>query len=128
PPAQYVYVTAKQTYLRDRVAAVSNRTATVENGEKLKVLEHGRRFLRVQTDKGEQGWIDEKIVATGVVSDDVYLHITPGREAERFYRLQEGDKLQLLKRATLPRPIPSWMQPAAISEKGSDKQEPVKPA
>ena len=150
PPAQYVYVTAKQTYLRDRVAAVSNRTATVENGDKLKVLERGRRFLRVQTDKGEQGWIDEKIVATqevynqfqtlagqhkddpaaatGVVSDDVYLHIMPGREAERFYRLAEGDKLQLLKRATLPKPVPSWMQPAAISEKGSDKQEPVKPA
>ena len=145
-PVEYVYVTAKQTYLRDRVAAVSNRTATVENGEKLKVLEHGRRFLRVQTDKGEQGWIDEKIVATqqvydqfqalaaehksdptvatGVVSDDVYLHIAPGREAERFYRLQEGDKLQLLKRATLPRPIPSWMQPAAKAKNA----EPTKPA
>lgn len=144
PPAEYVYVTAKQTYLRDRVAAVSNRTATVQNGDKLKVLEHGRRFLRVQTDQGEQGWIDEKIVATqqvydqfqrlaeehkndpavatGVVRDDVYLHITPGRDAERFYRLAEGDKLKLLKRATLPRPVPSWMQPA------DSKAEPAKPA
>jgi hypothetical protein len=134
PPAQYVYVTAKQTYLRDRVAAVSNRTATVENGDKLKVLDHGRRFYLVQTDKGEKGWIDDKIVATqevfdqfhdlaekhksdsavasGVVRDDVYLHLVPGRETERFYRLVEGDKLKLLKRATLPKPVPPGMRAA----------------
>jgi SH3-like domain-containing protein len=132
PAAQYVYVTAKQTYLRDRVAAVSNRTATVENGQRLQVLEHGRRFVRVQTEKGEQGWIDEKVVATqaifdefetlkkqhqadpavasGVVRDDVYLHASPGRDTERFYRLPEGEKLKLLVRATLPKPLPPGMR------------------
>jgi len=128
-------VTAKQTYLRDRVAAVSNRTATVENGDKLLVLDHGRRFFKVQTDKGEQGWINEKLVATqalfdqfaaltkehqkdpavasGVVRDDVYMHISPGRETDRFYRLAEGDKLKLLKRATLPKPLPPGVRAAA---------------
>lgn len=125
PPDQYVYVTAKQTFLRDRVAAVSNRTGTVENGQRLKVLERGRRFLRVDSDKNETGWIDEKTVATqqtfdafaaleqehakdpvvasAVVRDEVYLHLTPGRATERFYRLAEGDKLSLIKRATLPK-------------------------
>jgi SH3-like domain-containing protein len=129
PPPQYVYVTAKQTFLRDRVAAVSNRTATVENGDKLEVLEHGRRFVKVQTAKGEQGWIDEKVVATqdvfdqfdtlkqqhkddptvatAVVRDEVYMHASPGRDTERFYRLAEGEKLKLLKRATLPKPMPA---------------------
>ena len=135
PATQYVYVTAKQTYLRDRVAAVSNRTATVENGDRLRVLEHGRRFVRVQTEKGEQGWIDEKVVATqavfdqfealkkqhqedpavasGVVRDDVYLHASPGRDTERFYRLPEGEKLKLLVRATLPKPVPPGMRAAS---------------
>ncbi len=135
PAQEYVYVTAKKTFLRDRVAAVSNRTATVENGDKLLVLDHGRRFFKVQTEKGEQGWINEKVVATqalfdqfaaltkehekdpsvasGVVRDDVYMHITPGRETERFYRLGEGEKLKLLKRATLPKPMPPGMQAVA---------------
>ena len=135
PAAEYVYVTAKQTFLRDRVAAVSNRTATVDNGEKLQVLDQGRRFYKVQTPSGEQGWIDEKVVATqavfdqfenlrqqhkndpavasGVVRDDVYLHAAPGRESERFYRLAENEKLKLLKRATLPKPVPPGMRAMA---------------
>ena len=128
PPAQYVYVTAKQTFLRDRVAAVSNRTATVENGDRLEVLDRGRRFVKVQTAKGEQGWIDEKVVATqdvyyefeklkqdhkadpvvasAVVRDEVYMHAKPGRDTERFFRLAEGEKLKLLARATLAKPLP----------------------
>jgi hypothetical protein len=123
PETVYVYVTAKQTFLRDRVAAVSNRTGTVENGQRLTVLERGRRFLRVQTDKNETGWVDEKAVATqqvydefakldedhakdptvasAVVRDEVYLHIAPGRATEKFYRLAEGERLSLIARATL---------------------------
>ena len=148
PAEQYVYVTAKQTYLRDRVAAVSNRTATVENGDKLEVLEHGRRFVRVQTAKGETGWIDEKAVATqeifdqfeglkqkhkddpavasAVVRDEVYLHAAPGRDTERFYRLAEGEKLKLLTRATLPKPLPPGTRVAAKpAAAGKAAQAPV---
>jgi SH3-like domain-containing protein len=141
PAGEYVYVTAKQTFLRDRVAAVSNRTGTVENGEKLEVLEHGRRFFRVKAPNGEQGWIDEKAVATqeifdafqalakahasdpavasAVVQDEVNLHLRPGRDTEKFYRLQEGDKLQLLERATLPKPLPGGVAPVKSASKGT---------
>jgi len=137
PAAQYVYVTAKQTFLRDRVAAVSNRTGMVTNGDRLKVLEHGRRFVKVQTEKNEVGWIDEKAVATqavfnefeqlkeqhkgdptvasAVVRDEVYVHLKPGRDTERFYRLGEGEKLKLLSRATLPKALaPGAAKPKAV--------------
>jgi SH3-like domain-containing protein len=125
--SSYVFVTSKQGYLRDRVAAVSNRVAEVQNGEKLKVLDHGRHFLKVQTDKGQVGWIEERVVATpetvaafdqmkeqhkndpeiagGVTRDEVYMHIAPGRETEHFYLLPEGEKLKLLKRATVVKPM-----------------------
>lgn len=144
PAAEYVYVTSKQTYLRDRVAAVSNRTATVENGDKLQVLEKNRRFLRVKTDKGEEGWLDDRavvtqqiydefealkrdhgkdpVVATGVVRDDVYLHTKPGRETDRLFRLTEGDKLKLLRRSSVPKPVPPGQRlsrPSTVQNTGA---------
>jgi len=143
PAGEYVYVTAQQTFLRDRVAAVSNRTGTVQNGERLEVLEHGRRFFRVRSPEGAEGWIDQKAVATqqvydafqalrearqgdpavasAVVRDAANLHLKPGRETDRFYQLAEGDKLQLLKRATLPKPAVPGAAPVKSAAGGAGK-------
>lgn len=150
PADKYVYVTAKQTYLRDRVAAVSNRTGEVTNGERLTVLEHSRRFVKVRTPKGEEGWIDEKAVATqevygsfedlgkkhekdptvgnATVRDEVYLHIAPGRDTDRFFRLNEGDKLQLLARATLQKATPGGAAKPAPKPLVADAAKPGEPS
>jgi SH3-like domain-containing protein len=127
PSNKYVYVTAKQTFLRDRVAAVSNRTGTVTNAERLIVLDRARRWIKVQTPRGEIGWIEERltapqeiedkfealrkdhqhdpVVATATTSDQVYLHVTPGRETDHLYMLPEADSLSLLQRASVPKPV-----------------------
>lgn len=122
---EYVYVTAKQTYLRDRVAVVANRVAQVSNGERLRVLEHGRRFLKVQTPQGEVGWLEEHAVidqaecdkfqdlakqhasdhpvANAVLFSELYLHLHPGRKSQHFYIFQPNTKVSLLQRVSVSR-------------------------
>lgn len=134
PPPEYVYVSAKATFLRDRLAAVTNRVAQVQNGQRLVVLEHARHFAKVRTEKGEIGWIDERavidqqtydkfaalvsahahdpVIAPGVLRDDSYLHVAPGRQTEHYYLLPENTKLQLLTRASVAKPGPPQAAPA----------------
>jgi len=137
PADSYVYVTAKQTFLRDRVAAVSNRTGTATNGEQLVVLEHARRWVRVRTLSGEIGWIEERltapqdladkfdtlrkdhakdpVVATATTSDDAYLHVAPGRLTDKLYLLTPNGTLSLLQRASVVKPVTPGAQPAPAS-------------
>ena len=55
-----LYVTAPQTFLRDRVAPVYSKTGTVRNGERVALLERGKRWERVRNAAGEEGWLQDR--------------------------------------------------------------------
>lgn len=138
PRKDYVYVSAKETYLRDRLAAVTNRVADVQNGDRLEVIGQDRRFYQVKTDKGAVGWIDDHVVidqktydqfaalnkqhahdgvvVTGALRDDSYLHLAPGRKEEHFYLLPENAKIELLMRASVEKAVPAQAVPVPLPE------------
>src|ERR1039458_6306626 len=116
------YVSAVQATLRDQVATIYNRVGTVKNGERVEVLEREKRFSRVRTAAGIEGWIEQRylvdqqtydglqkltqqnlgdpVQAPGVLRNDTNLHLTPGRDTEHLYQLLAGAKVSVLKRAT----------------------------
>jgi SH3-like domain-containing protein len=120
------YVSAVQATLRDQVATIYNRVGTVKNGERVEVLEHEKRFARVRTVTGIEGWIEQRylvdqktydalqqltkdnladpVQAPGILRNDTNLHLTPGRETEHLYQLLSGAKVSILKRATSEKP------------------------
>ena len=141
------YVSAPQAVLRDRVAAVYNKTGTVKNGDRVEVLDHDRRFARVRTADGAEGWVEERYLvsqqvydgfqkliqqskadpgqAAGVTRNDTNLHLSPGRDTEHLYQLSRGAKVALLQRATAEKILPG--APAIAAVKGKPETQAAVP-
>jgi SH3-like domain-containing protein len=123
---EVAYVSAVQANLRDHVAAVYEKAGTVKNGERVEVIDHDRRFVKVRTTTGAMGWIEQRylvgqdvyeqiqkltadnqndpVQAQGVTRNDTNLHVEPGRDTEHLYQISSGEKLLLLKRGTAEKP------------------------
>ncbi len=146
---EYMYVSAPETSLRDRVATMYNKVGTVHNGDRVDVLERQRRFVRVRTDSGAEGWIEQRSLVTQEVFDgfqklaqdtkssdvqghgttraELNMHLTPGRDGEHLYQLKEGEKVEVLKRATTdknaPKPPPPPKPAPATPAQGGAKPQ-----
>jgi SH3-like domain-containing protein len=116
------YVSAPQVALRDRLSQVYNKTGDAKNGDRLEVLDHEKRFARVRTASGVEGWVEQRYLVTQQTYDafqklaqqakdvpvegiaatrnDVNLHVEAGRDSEHLYLLPQGSKVSVLKRAT----------------------------
>ena len=125
---EYMYVSAPETSLRDRVATMYSKVGTVHNGDRVDVLERQKRFVRVRTDSGVEGWVEQRslisqdvydgfqklaqdntgmaVQAHGTTRAELNMHLTPSRDGEHLYQLKDGEKVEILKRATTDKNAP----------------------
>lgn len=129
PVLEVAYVMEPRVTLRDRVATVYNDVGEVSNGERVEVLERDprRRFVRVRTASGLEGWMQQRFLAgeevyqsfealaaeyrdapvqaRGTTRSALSMYLTPSREGERLYRIPESQPVEVLGRAATARQV-----------------------
>ena len=144
---EIAYVSAPQVVLRDRVAAVFTKNGTVKNGDRVQILEREKRFARVRTQGGIEGWMEQRylvsqqvfdgfqklvqqeqndpVQAAGTTRNDTNIHLEPGREAEHLYQLNQGAKVSVLKRATAEKVLPGAAPTPKADGKSPNSPTPI---
>jgi SH3-like domain-containing protein len=138
------YVSAPQVTLRDQLSQVYQKVGTAKNGDAVEVLDREKRFSKVRTVAGQEGWVEQRYLVTKEVFDgfqrmqqqekgspvngtattrnDTNLHLAPGRDTEHLYQLPQGAKISVLKRATVEKSLPG--APMALPE-GAQQIKPM---
>jgi hypothetical protein len=111
--------------LRKDIDPRSAEVVTVTHGERLGIIGRRRRFVRVRTSKGVEGWTDlrqllaseqmaelNKLAETAqrlpsqgaaTVYEGLNAHTQPNRQAPSFYRIKEGETVDVVAHELSPR-------------------------
>ena len=129
PPREIAYVRGAAVPLRDQLGPAANLTGNLESGEEVEVLAKRPRWAQVRSARGQTGWVQSRLLAPREVHDqfrsvaaqagslpsqgkallrrEANLHLEPRREAETFYRLPEGEEMDVVAHRVAERPSPS---------------------
>lgn len=152
PSIATAYVGPATLKIRGDIPLESPVVATVKHGDKLEILQRRRRFLRVRTPGGAEGWTDERqllaaedmqalrdLAATarnlpsqgqGTTFAALNVHTQPSLQSPSFLQLKENDKFEVLTHTWAPRtgnsPKPLF-PPAPKKTKAVEKKPPKEP-
>lgn len=136
-PIGEAYVGPATLNLRKELGPQSVTAATVKHGDKLEILGTRRRFVKVRTPGGVEGWTDSRLLLTPEQMDDlrrmgsaasrlpsegtatIYeplnMHNQPNRAAPSFYQIPENAKLEVLAHCVAPRVQPLAAEPTVVA-------------
>jgi SH3-like domain-containing protein len=111
--------------LRNDIPLDSAPVAALKHGDRVEIIGRRRRFLRVRTASGSEGWTDErqllgaadmealkelaaraaKLPTQGVATTyrDLNVHTQPATGSPSFLRLKDGDKFDVVAQLLTPR-------------------------
>ena len=111
--------------IRRDIPLESSVAATLKHGDRLEILQHRRRFFRVRTPSGAEGWTDERqllakedmqrlkdlmaraarMPAQGQATTfgELNVHTQPSRLSPSFLQVKEGERVDVLTHAAMPR-------------------------
>ncbi len=126
PPAVgEAYVGPASLNLRQELAPKSPVSATLKHGEKLDILEYRRRFVKVRSPQGAEGWTDMRQLLTpeqmaglqrmaesvsqypshgaASVYEPLNMHSEPNRVSPSFWQVPENAKIDVIGHKLTPR-------------------------
>jgi hypothetical protein len=102
----------------------SSVVATVKHGDRLEIIQRRRKFLKVRTPSGAEGWTEEgqllnagdmkelkdlagraaKLPSQGVATTfgELNIHTQPSRGSPSFLQIKEGDRVDVLTHVITP--------------------------
>jgi hypothetical protein len=145
------YVGPATLSIRSDFPLQSHAVATVKHGDKLDIVGRRRRFIRVRTASGSEGWTDERQLLSAddmaglrhlaeraasmpsqgqaVSYGDLNIHTQPQRLSPSFLQIKEGQKMDVLAHLHAPRadqPRPPLLPPPAKKTRPAQKKAAAK--
>jgi uncharacterized protein YgiM (DUF1202 family) len=135
----YAYVAANGVNVRDRLATVYNKVATLNNGDRVEILDRQKRFVKIRVPSGQEGWLEARYLidqdvfnqfqalnqqhrtepaqGRGTTRAELNMHLTPARDSEHLYQLKDGDKVDVLERGIGEKKASSQAVPTGLKPK-----------
>ena len=119
------YVGPAVLKIRSDIPLQSPTVATVKHGDRLEILQTRRRFLRVRTPAGAEGWTDERhllstadmaalrelseraaampVQGQATTYSELNVHTQPARQSPSFVQVKEKETVDVLTHVATPR-------------------------
>ena len=116
--------------LRQEISLRSKPVATVKHGDKLEIIQRRRRFLKVRSPQGIEGWTDArqllspeqmvelrglaersaKLPSQGKATpfEPLNVHTEPSRQSPSFYQVAEKESVEVIATGCLTGTIPLY--------------------